>query len=249
MAGDVKFIFGIDAMPNLYEIVENLPKTAWKELKRPRKYQIKTQSRQRPQNIKEQIVQKREFENIRLVKEHTAEFSHQPVKCSRPYRIVVVRKDLEVSQGQQKLFDDDRCFFYITNDWESSTQAIVFSANHRCNQENLLQQLKSGVRSLCAPVDNLLSNWAYMVMASLAWNLKAWSALMLPENGYQKETREEEKRRLLRMDFATFRHALVSLPAQILSTGRKIVYRLLAWNPWQKVFFRLLDQIARPLRC
>ena len=42
----------------------------------------------------------------------------------------------------------------------------------RCNQENLLQQLKSDVRSLTAPVDNLLSNWAYMVMGSLAWSLR-----------------------------------------------------------------------------
>ena len=27
------------------------------------------------------------------------------------------------------------------------------------------------------PVDDLLSNWAYMVMTSLAWNLKAWFGL------------------------------------------------------------------------
>ena len=248
-AGDVRFIFGIDAMPNLYEIVENLPKTAWKELKRPAKYAVKTEPRQRPKNVKEQIVQEREFANIRLVKERVAEFSYQPAKCHKAYRVVVVWKDLEVRQGQKKLFDDTRCFFYITNDRETPVEEIVFLANDRCDQENLLQQLKSGVRSLTAPVDNLSSNWAYMVMASLAWNLKAWSALMLPEEGRWKEKHREEKRKLLRMDFATFRRALVHVPAQILRTGRKIVSRLLAWNPWQPVFFRLLDQIAQPLRC
>ena len=47
------------------------------------------------------------------------------------------------------------------------------------------------------------------------------------------------------MDFATFRQAMMNVPAQILSTGRKIVYRLLAWNPWQHVFFRLLDQLRQ----
>jgi hypothetical protein len=31
------------------------------------------------------------------------------------------------------------------------------------------------------PVDKLASNWAYMVMAALAWTLKAWAALLLPE--------------------------------------------------------------------
>jgi hypothetical protein len=248
-AGDVRFIFGIDAMPNLYEIVGKLPKPAWKELKRPAKYEVKTEPRQRPENVKERIVKEREFKNIRLVKEYVAEFTYQPVKCHKTYRVVVVWKDLEVSQGQKKLFDDDRCFFYITNDWETPAEEIVFAANDRCDQENLIQQHKSGVRSLTAPVDNLLSNWAYMVMASLAWSLKAWSALVLPEDGRWSEKHREEKHKLLRMDFATFRRAMVHVPAQILRTGRKIVCRLLGWNPWQHVFFRLLDQLARPLRC
>ena len=73
--------------------------------------------------------------------------------------------------------------------------------------------------------------------------------LMLPEEGRWQESRREEKRKLLRMDFTTFRHAMMNLPAQIVSAGRKIVYRLLAWNPWQHVFFRLLDQLRQPLRC
>ena len=105
------------------------------------------------------------------------------------------------------------------------------------------------MRSLTAPVDSLLSNWAYMVMGSLAWSLKAWAALMLPEEGRWQERHREEKRKLLRMDFSTFRAAMMRIPAQILSTGRRIVYRLLAWNPWQHVFFRLLDQLSQPLRC
>ena len=142
-----------------------------------------------------------------------------------------------------------RCFFYISNDEEKSQEEIVFDANDRCNQENVLAQLKGDVRSLTAPVDGLLSNWAYMVMGSLAWSLKAWAALLLPEDGRWQERHREEKRKLLRMDFRTFRAALMRIPAQIVSTGRKIVYRLLGWNPWQHVFFRLLDQLARPLRC
>ena len=45
---------------------------------------------------------------------------------------------------------------------------IVFGCNDRCDQENLIAQLSGGVRSLCAPVDNLQSNWAYMLMTSVA---------------------------------------------------------------------------------
>ncbi len=248
-AGDVRFIFGIDAMPNLYEIAENLPENAWKVLHRRAKYEVKTKPRRRPENVKQQVVEAREFEDIRLVKEYVAEFRYRPVKCRKSYRVVVVWKELEVHRGQQKLFDDSRCFFYITNDWEMSAEKIVFGANARCNQENLLQQLKSGVQSLSAPVDSLSSNWAYMVMGSLAWSLKAWAALMLPEDGRWQADRREEKRRLLRMDFATFRRAMIHVPAQIITAGRRIVCRLLGWNPWQHVFFRLLDQLRRPLRC
>ena len=62
------------------------------------------------------MVEAREFEDIRLVKEHVAEFRYRPVKCKRDYRVVVVWKELDVYQGQKKLFDDARCFFYITND-------------------------------------------------------------------------------------------------------------------------------------
>jgi hypothetical protein len=244
----VQFVFGIDAMANLYEIVENLPRNAWRRLRRP-KYEIRTEPRSRPRNVKEEVVERREFENIRLMKEYVAEFRYSPTKCEKTYRVVVVWKDLEVRKGQRKLFDTERCFFYITNDWTSSATEIVVWANGRCNQENTIEQQKNDVRSLTAPVDNLVSNWAYMVMASLAWSLKAWSALLLPERGHSKEKHKEEKQRLLRMDFSTFRNAWMNVPAQVIRTSRRIVYRFLSWNPWQSAFFRLLDVLNQPLRC
>jgi len=245
----VKFVFGIDAMNCLYEIAEDLPPDAWKTLVRREKYTVTTERRGRRENFKQQKVEEREFEDQRLVKEHVAEFRYRPVKCKQEYRVVVVWKDIDVYKGQKFLFDKDVCFFYITNDEEKTAEEIVLDANQRCNQENLHAQLKGDVRSLKAPLDNLVSNWAYMVMGSLAWNLKAWAALLLPENGPWKEKHREEKRKLLRMDFSTFRAAMMRIPTQIITTGRRIIYRLLAWNPWQHVFFRLLDQLARPLRC
>ncbi len=246
---DVQFVFGIDAMPNLYKLAENLPLSAWRRLRREPRYEVKTSPRQRPENVKERIVEEREFENIRLQKEYVAEFSYRPTKCKEDYRVVVVWKDLEVTKGQLKLFDKDRCFFYITNDRKRPAEQIVKRANNRCDQENLIEQQKNGVRALTAPLDSLESNWAYMVIASLAWSLKAWSALLLPEQGRWKEKHAEEKRKLLRMDFTTFRNAMINVPAQIIRAGGKLVYRLLSWNPWQSVFFRLLDRLSLPLRC
>ena len=101
--------------------------------------------------------------------------------CKRAYRMIIVRKHIqERERGQLRFLPNCEYLFYITNDWTSTPAEIVFSANDRCNQENLVAQLGSGVRALRAPVDNLMSNWAYMVMASLAWNLKAWLALWTP---------------------------------------------------------------------
>ena len=248
-ADKVQFTFGIDATKSLYALAGELPENAWKTLLRRAKHEVKTRPRRRPRNVKQQVVEAREFEDIRLLAEHVAEFRYRPAKCKKEYRIVVVWKELDVYRGQKRLFDDARCFFYISNDWEKPAEEIVFEANDRCNQENLHAQLKGDVRSLVAPVDNLLSNWAYMVMGSLAWSLKAWAALLVPVEGRWRQKHEEEKRKLLRMDFSTFRRAMMEVPAQILSAGRRIVYRLLAWNPWQHVFFRLLDQLHRPLRC
>jgi len=159
-ADRVKFLFGIDAMPKLVGIAENLPKTAWKTLERPAKYDVKTRPRQRPDQVKEQIVRHREFENIRLQSEEVAEFDYRPTICTKSYRIVAVRKNLSVEKGEQVLFDDVRYFFYITNERSRSASEIVFLANDRCNQEKLIDQLKNGVRALEAPVDNLVSNWA-----------------------------------------------------------------------------------------
>jgi hypothetical protein len=247
-AGDVRFVFGIDAMQNLYEIVENLPAKAWKTLQRRPRYEVQTKPRQRPPNVKDEVVKRRRFKQYQLQKEYVAEFEYSPVKCQKTYRVVAVWKEIAVTQGQRTLFDDSKCFFYITNDSESPAAEIVFEANNRCDQENLIGQHKGGVRSLTAPVDTLVSNWAYMVMASLAWSLKAWSALLLPESGRWKVQRAAEKRSLLRMDFTTFQNAFIQMPAQIVLGARRIVYRLLSWHPWQPVLFRLLDQLRLPLR-
>lgn len=240
----VEFVFGLDARDNLYELAENLPRAAWTRLDRPER-EVKTTPRARPQNVKQQIVQQRAFEDIRLAGEYVAEFDYQPTACDRAYRVVVVWKELEVYKGQTKLFDKDVCFFYITNDREMTAAEIVFDANDRCDQENLIQQQKAGVYALTAPLDNLHSNWAYMVMASLAWSLKAWSALLLPVIPRWRQRHAEQQRRLLRMDFATYRNAWINMPAQIVRTGRKIVYRLLSWNPWQAAFFRLFDRLQQ----
>ena len=98
----------------LGEIADALPESAWKPLVRSNT-QSKVERAKRP-NVKEQIVVANGYENQRLEAESYAEFDYQPVACGQAYRMVVVRKDIKVTSGQQHLFDKERYFFYITNE-------------------------------------------------------------------------------------------------------------------------------------
>jgi len=239
----IEFVFGYDARENLVDMADSLPDSRWSELDRKGRYEIKTQPRSRPENVRERIVRERELRNLYLVKEHVAEFDYQPMACKKKYRMVVVRKLITHEEGQKLLFAEHRHFFYITNKRKEPAQRIVELANTRCDQERLIEQLKNGVHAMRLPVDNLLSNWAYMVMATLAWNLSRWFALILPERGRWRDKHRTEKESVLRMRFRTFLQAFMLVPAQVVSTGRRLVLRLLAWNPWQHVFFRGLDAV------
>jgi hypothetical protein len=242
----VRFIFGYDARPNLQEIADNLGADAWQPLLRPAPYEVKTQPRARPDKVKDRVVVERAFRTLRLQSEEVAEFDYQPTACQHTYRMVVVRKNISVEKGEQRLFDEIRYFFYITNDRQSTLAEIVFLANDRCHQENLIEQLHNGARALRAPVDNLVSNWAYMVMTALAWNLKAWWALWLPETpGRWREKYQADKQWVLGLEFKRFVNAFVHVPCQIVRQARRITYRTLAWNPHQPIFFRWLSA----LRC
>jgi hypothetical protein len=242
-AGDVRFVFGIKAMPNLKALAEDLPATAYSFLERRPRYAIKTVPRQQPERVKPELVREHGYKTIHLLEEMVAEFDYSPGACKKSYRVVVLRKRLGIDKGQLRLFEEYRYFFYITNDADKTAEEIVFSANDRCDQENLIAQLKGGVHALTTPVDDLVSNWAYMVIASLAWSLKAWSALMLPVSPRHAAKHATEKRTLLRMEFATFCAAVIQMPCQIVRSGKRLIYRLLSWNPWQGMFLRLVERL------
>ena len=102
----VRFIFGADSTPALHIVADDLPRNAWKTLHRPARYRVKTQPRARPEKVKERIVRERAFKNIRLTGEEVAEFDYCPVACKEAYRMIVVKKYLDATQGQSLLFHD-----------------------------------------------------------------------------------------------------------------------------------------------
>ena len=242
----VRFVFGYDARPSFVERADDLHPGDYEELVRKANNAFADRPhkpRKKQPRIKEAIVKERGYKNQRLLAEDTAEFDHRPVKASGTYRVVVLRKLIEEERGQYSLGTDFRYFFYITNDRALSQAQVVAEANQRCAQEGILEQLKSGVRALHAPLNTLHANWAYMVMASLAWTFKAWFALRLRISPLWRQRHLAEQTRLLRMEFRTFLQAVVLIPAQILHSGRRLIVRLLAWRPDLPVLFRLLDAL------
>jgi hypothetical protein len=240
-----RFIFGMDANATLVGWSEDIPEEWWHPLDRAKKATGKACSRRRPENVKGRIVKEKELLNLRLNSEDVGEFDYQPGKCSTTYQVVAVRKNISRQRGELMLVDEIRYFFYITNDAALATEAeIVRKANGRCNQENLIDQLKNGVPALRAPLGDLTSNWAYMVMASLAWTFKVWFALLLPAAG-----RWGEKQSVLKMEFKKFLHVFMLVPCQLVRQGRKLIYRLLSWNPWQEVLLRYVNAVRSPIRC
>jgi hypothetical protein len=232
----LNFILGLNAHAKVVTLAEALSERSWRPLERLPKYEILTEPRRRRERVKEQIVVRQGYLNQKLVGEHVSDMTYQPHQCGRKYRLVIVRKNISVQKGERVLFDELRYFFYLTNRWDLSMEQIVSLANGRCDQENVIEQLKNGVHAMRMPVDDLVSNWAYMVMAALAWNLKAWYGLLVPDR--------ERGLELVRMEFRRFLHAIILLPCQIVRTGRKIVYRLLGYNGWLKDFFATFQRLV-----
>ena len=239
----VRFVFGNDARANLIERAEGIDEDTYRELVTRAERQIATQPRTRPRNVKDEIVRERNYKVLRQAAQDVVEFSYRPGTCKRDYRVIALRKNISVERGENVLFSEYRYFFYITNDRDLTADEIIDQARQRCNQENLISQLKSGVRALHAPVNTLCANWAYMTMAALAWTLKAWCALLLPVTPRWAEEHNKQRRRLLTMDFRTFRAAFIEIPCQIVTTARRVRWRVLTHNQRLAAFFRLLDAL------
>jgi hypothetical protein len=224
-AQQVDFVLGTDNIAALRTRAEALDPSAWQRLQRPAPYENRTgKTRTRRHNRKQEVVDERGYLNLRLNHEDVAEFPYRPGKCRRDYRVVVVRKNISRMKGEHALIDEVRYFFYVTT-YPTATHPparIVELANDRCDQENIHGQLKSGLNALHAPVDDLDSNWAYMLIAALAWNIKSWHAMMMHRN--------HDRRAFIRMEFKRFLDTVIRIPAMVIVRARALVVRLVAYT-------------------
>lgn len=258
----VHFVFGYGACKSLKDRADAIPDDEYELLVRKAAQALEQKSdvnqrvkkaRAKQPRVKDRIVRERGYHNVKLESEEIAEFEHKPTRSKQSYRMIVLRKNIIEERGQLSLGTNVRCFFYVTNDRDLTAKEVVFHANERCNQENLIAQLKGGVNSLKGPLNQFVANWALMVMTSLAWSLKAWLALTLPpqaepveqveqaEPVEQAEQHQADINRVLRMDFRNFVLDFMQVPAQILRKGRQLIFRALGWRPNLILLFRMAE--------
>ena len=231
----VKFIFGYDAFSNLVKKADLLGKSEWKPFSKPKKKREK--KRKKKPRVKEAAVIRREYKNIIQKKLYVSEFKYRPGKCKKDYRVIVLKKIMDVKKGQQLLFEDVRYFFYITNIYDMSPTDLVKFIHGRCNHENKIEQLDNGIHALKMPAAEFMANWAYMVICSLAWNIKSWLGLLMVDNVKGEE--------LIRAEFKSFQNKIIQIPCQVLTTGRKIIFRYLNYNSWVESSYATFIKIKK----
>lgn len=235
----VDFIFGMDNSQPLLKRTMELGKASWERLeRRPKCEAITGQTRERFQeNEKERIVKERGFTNFRLNYEDVAEFTYHPGKCKREYRVVALRKNISRMKGAIIMVPEIRYFYYITTRTDLTAAEVVTCANKRCDQENVIEQLKNGVNALRVPVYDLISNGAYMVMAALAWNMKSWFAMMMHL--------KDDRRKYICMEFKRFLNSVILIPCRVVRRARSIVMRIIGYRPALDRVFSVCGNIER----
>lgn len=237
-AARVDFVFGMDANAALRSRAEALDEAAWTRLERPPAQESASgQTRRREPDHKQRIVAERGYLNLELNHEDVAEFDYQPGKCTRPYRVIALRKNITKTRGEQALFDEIRYFFYITTRTDLTAAEVVACANDRCDQENVISQLKNDVGALRVPLYDLVSNWAYMVIAALAWNIKSWHAMMLHF--------KTDRRAYIAMELRRFTVQLIAIPAMVIRRARAITIRIIGYQPSLDRLFSAWHTIER----
>jgi hypothetical protein len=202
------------AQRNFTGLADQLAEREWKPFRaHDRKPAEKSRRRKRRQNIRRRRARERGKRDLKLEKQWIAEIPYRPDRSERTYRLIIRRQRIEESV-QGELFELWRYRFVLTN-LPSTTSALdaMRLTYQRCDQENVIEQLQSGVAAMRTPTGTLLANHALMVCARIAHNMKAWMAgLALP-----KET--------MRWEWKRFRRSFVYLSARVTKAARQTLIR------------------------
>ena len=199
-------------------IAESIPEEQWRpfETRARRAAAVRSskpgfRARRKRCNRRRQRARARGYKELRLVRQWKAEVPWTPPGSQHAYRLVIRRQLIEHNKGQTCLFQEYRYRYVVTNlPATVSTSRVIDLTYERCDQENIIEQMGSGLAAWRMPVGQFAGNSAWLEIARLAWNLAKWLAqLVLPE-----ET--------IRWEWKRFRAAFVYLTVDVIKRSRQI---------------------------
>lgn len=216
------FAFVGREFPNRPGIAESIPEKRWKPFTPRAQRQARICRRRRgyrprhkKRNQRRRRARARHYKELHLAKQWIAEVPWTPPGANETYRLVIRRQLIEHRKGQMFLCADYRYRYVVTDLPRSySTQDVVDETYQRCDQENLIEQMGSGIAMWRMPVAEFDGNAAWLEIARLAWNIGKWIAqLALPEEA-------------VRWEWKRYRNAFVDAPATVIKGGRRVNVRI-----------------------
>jgi hypothetical protein len=220
------------AQPNFAALAEGLDGHSWRPFRGTEGTSThERQTRRRGRNLRRLRARRRGKRDLKLEKQWLAEIDYTPARSERTYRLIIRKQRIEESE-QGELFELWRYRYVLTNLPRSvSTEEVVRLTYRRCDQENVIEQLQSGVAAMRMPTGGFLANYAHLVCARLAHNLKSWLAMLaLP-------------REVMRWEWKRFRKAFVYVAATVVRSARQIILRLASSQRFAPILERAIVRL------
>lgn len=233
LRGGASFAFVGNEVKNRPGIAESIEEKQWrpfvprwKRQNNEKRKKAGFRKRRKKSNCRRRKARKRKYKELLLVRQWAAEVPYRYGRSEKIYRLIIRRQLIEHRKGQQFLFSEYRYRYVVTNlPHQYSTQEVIDHTYQRCDQENTIEQMKSGIAVWRLPVAEFAGNSAWLEIGRLAWNIGKWIAqLALPEE-------------VVRWEWKRYRDAFVDVPAQVLKAGRQIWVRISASCRFHQTLF------------
>jgi hypothetical protein len=159
-------------------------------------------------------ARQRGYTDLKLVRQHVGE-----IEGPDGARLILRRQLIDEERGkpgQRELWEMERYRYVVTNLPREWTPTDIVDATYlRCDQENLIEGMGSGIAAWRMPVAEMRGNAAWLEIARLAWNLGKWIAYV----ALGKETSRWEWKR--------FRRCFVDFAVQVVRIARQTRVRIL----------------------
>jgi len=214
-ANGLHFAMVSGAQQNFAALAEGLDERCWRPFRGTEETSThERKTRRRGRNLRRLRARRRGKRDLKLEKQWLAEIDYTPARSNKAYRLIIRKQRIEECE-QGELFELWRYRYVLTNLPRSVfTEEVVRQTYRRCDQENVIEQLQSGVAALRMPTGGFLANYAHLVCARLAHNIKSWLAMLaLPSE-------------VMRWEWKRFRKAFVYVAASVVRSARQNILRL-----------------------